>query len=255
MRKGAWAMVAMRAYSRKSFFCIFLLGVVLLAAVLGSVFYAHQLFAKALAQNVTPEMPASELIGQIDLLHSHYIVYAAAGLAAGFIVIGLILWFCLRRIAARSLASEAGTKTGTAPKKLSAEEGRIEQRRQQRLFLHLLAMLQREGRLVDFLNEDLEQYEDDQIGAAVRGIHENCKRTITKNLALQPIIDHLEGEETEVAEGFDPHAVKLTGNVSGRPPFVGILRHRGWRTDKIELPTLSDVSDAGIIAPAEVEIL
>ena len=248
-------MVAMRAYSRRSFFCIFLLGIVLLATVLGGVFYAHQLFTKALAQSVTPEMPASDLIGQIDLLHNHYIIFAAAGLAAGFIVVGLILWLCLRRIAARSLASDGGTKTREATRKISAEERQVQQRQQQRLFLHLLAMLQREGRLVDFLNEDLEQYEDDQIGAAVRGIHENCKRTLTKNLGLHPIIEHLEGEETEVAEGFDPHAIKLTGNVSGRPPFVGILRHRGWRTDKIELPTLSDVSDAGIIAPAEVEIL
>lgn len=248
-------MAAMKAYSRRSFFCIFLLGIVLLAAVLGGVFYAHQLFTTALAQSVTPEMPASDLIGQIDLLHTNYILYAAAGLAAGFIIVGVILWLCLRRIAARSLVSDAGTKTSEKTKKLSAEERQVQQRRQQRLFLHLLAMLQREGRLVDFLNENLEQYEDDQIGAAVRGIHENCKRTITKNLNLQPIIDHLEGEETEVAEGFDPHAVKLTGNVTGRPPFIGILRHRGWRTDKIELPTLSDVSDAGIIAPAEVEIL
>lgn len=248
-------MVAMKAYSRRSFFCIFLLGIVLLAAVLGGVFYAHQLFTKALAQSVTPEMAASDLLGQIDLLHTHYMVYAASGLAAGFIIMGLILWLCLRRIASRSLTSDVGTKPSEAPTKLSAEQRQVQQRKQQRLFLHLLAMLQREGRLVDFFNEDLEQYDDDQIGAAVRGIHENCKRTITKNLNLKPVIDHPEGEETEVAEGFDPHAIKLTGNVSGRPPFVGILRHRGWRTDKIELPTLSDVSDAGIIAPAEVEIL
>lgn len=248
-------MTAMKAYSRRSFFCILLLGIVLLAAVLGGIFYVHHLFTKALVQNVTPGMPATDLLGQIEMLHSHYIIYAAAGLAAGFLVIGLILWFWLRRIASRSLAADAGTKSKAVSKKTSAEEREAGQRRQQRLFLHLLAMLQREGRLVDFFNEDLEQYEDEQIGAAVRGIHENCKRTITKNLNLKPVIDHLEGEETEVAEGFDPNAIKLTGNVSGRPPFVGILRHRGWRTDKIELPTLSDVPDAGIIAPAEVEIL
>ncbi|MBW2249010.1 MAG: DUF2760 domain-containing protein [Deltaproteobacteria bacterium] len=55
--------------------------------------------------------------------------------------------------------------------------------------------------------------------------------------------------------GFDPDAIKLTGNVTGEPPFTGVLRHKGWRTRKLELPALSGGQDARIIAPAEVEIL
>jgi len=115
-------------------------------------------------------------------------------------------------------------------------------------------VLQRQGRLVDFLSEDLDVYEDEQIGAAVRGIHENCKKVISKSLTLEAVISGSEGEEVTVDEGFDPGAIKLTGNVTGQPPFKGILRHKGWRTKKLELPVLSDAQDAAIIAPAEVEI-
>ena len=40
--------------------------------------------------------------------------------------------------------------------------------------VQILAALQREGRLIDFLEEDLSAYEDAQIGAAVRNIHQGC---------------------------------------------------------------------------------
>src|SRR5262249_27976756 len=44
--------------------------------------------------------------------------------------------------------------------------------------VQLLALLQRDGRLVDFLREDVGAYSDAQIGAAVREVHANCRRTI-----------------------------------------------------------------------------
>jgi len=138
---------------------------------------------------------------------------------------------------------------------VSAAEREAQEQNQQRLFLHLLSVLQREGRLVDFFSEDLNLYEDAQIGGAVRAIHENCKKVVSKSLTLEAVIDRSEGEEIRVEPGFDPDAIKLTGNVTGEPPFTGILRHKGWRTRKLELPALSGVQDARIIAPAEVEIL
>jgi len=172
-------------------------------------------------------------------------------------VFGLILWGGLRRIAVNSFKKSAKP----VPKKhvpvsaASAAEREAQQYTQQRLFLHLLSVLQREGRLVDFFSEDLNLYEDAQIGGAVRAIHENCKKAVNKSLALEAVIDRSEGEEIRVEPGFDPDAIKLTGNVTGDPPFTGILRHKGWRTRKLELPALSGVQDARIIAPAEVEIL
>jgi len=57
----------------------------------------------------------------------------------------------------------------------------------------------------------------------------------------------------EVASGFDPSAVRLTGNVHGQPPFRGVLQHGGWRATHVSLPKTAGV-DAAVLAPAEVEI-
>ena len=97
-------------------------------------------------------------------------------------------------------------------------------------------------------------YEDDQIGAAVRSIHEGCKKALQKYITLNAVIDQNEGETVTVPADFNPGAVKLTGNIAGEPPFKGILRHRGWRVSALELPRLSVGEETKIIAPAEVEI-
>jgi len=107
-----------------------------------------------------------------------------------------------------------------------------------RLFLHLLSALQKDGRLVDFFSEDLSLYEDSQIGVAVRNIHESCKKVLDKYLEPVAVIDKAEGDEITIPENFDPGAIKLTGNVTGEPPFRGILRHKGWQAKKIDMPTL-----------------
>jgi hypothetical protein len=120
--------------------------------------------------------------------------------------------------------------------------------------LHLLTVLQREGRLVDFFQEALDRYADDQIGAAVRTIHGNCRKVLSKRLALEPVVGVDEGQTMTVEVGFDPDAIKLTGRVTGEPPFTGVVRHRGWRVRKLNLPDLTAVNDPSIVAPAEVEI-
>ncbi len=127
--------------------------------------------------------------------------------------------------------------------------------RQHRYYLYLLSVLQREGRLLDFLTEDLSPYDDAQIGAAVRSIHENCKKCLEKNISLQSVIEKNEGEPLTVPPDFDSSAIKLTGNVTGDPPFSGTLRHRGWKAGKLDLPVLTGSGDPRVIAPAEVEIM
>jgi len=118
----------------------------------------------------------------------------------------------------------------------------------------LLALLQREGRLVDFLREDIAAYPDAQVGAAVRAIHASCRKVLDEHLALEPVRSEEEGARVLVERDFDASAVRLTGNVSGKPPFRGILRHRGWRTRRVELPADPLGQDPSIVAPAEVEI-
>jgi hypothetical protein len=120
--------------------------------------------------------------------------------------------------------------------------------------IQLLALLQRDGRLVDFLMEDLATYSDAQIGAAVRDVHAACRDALTRYVALEPILSGKEGEPTSVATDVDPAAVRLVGNVTGQPPFPGTLLHRGWRATRIALPPLSAVAGRRIVAQAEVEV-
>jgi len=120
--------------------------------------------------------------------------------------------------------------------------------------LAFLGLLQREGRLVDFLQESIDDYDDADIGAAVRDIHRGCRKAITEHITLEPIMPGGEDEKVTVKAGFDPGEVRLAGEVAGDPPFEGVLRHHGWRATKAELPVLSDNVDRRIIAPAEVEI-
>lgn len=119
----------------------------------------------------------------------------------------------------------------------------------------LLATLQREARLIDFLREDLTGYDDSQIGAAVREIHRDCGQTLDRLFEIRPIVDSPEGDPCEVPAGGLEGNFRLTGNVAGSPPFRGTLRHRGWRVAKVDVPTWTGPESASqVLAPAEVEI-
>jgi len=119
--------------------------------------------------------------------------------------------------------------------------------------LQLLAILQRDSRLLDFLMEDIASFEDDQIGAAVRSLDDQARDSLARYLSLQPVIDGVEGAYTRPAT-TDPAAVKFIGNVPATKPEGGTLRHKGWRCAKVDLPALNSKQDATIIAPAEIEI-
>jgi hypothetical protein len=120
--------------------------------------------------------------------------------------------------------------------------------------LRLLALLQREGRLLDFLLEDIQTYPDPQIGAAVRDIHRQAQAALKEHLVLEPVLPQSEGESVEVAVGFDPSAIRLTGNVTGQPPFKGTLQHHGWRVKELKLAAPPEGQDEFVLMPAEVEL-
>jgi hypothetical protein len=119
--------------------------------------------------------------------------------------------------------------------------------------LQILGILQRDSRLVDFLMEDITGYSDDQVGAAVRELHDQCRDSVARYVTLQPVIDGVEGTFAK-APSNDPNVIKFVGNVPAKPPTGGTLRHKGWRAAKIDLPALPTKQDATIIAPAEIEI-
>jgi hypothetical protein len=120
--------------------------------------------------------------------------------------------------------------------------------------VQLLAILQREGRLLDFLQEEIDSYSDAQIGAAVRDIHRGCKKALAEHLPLEPVLSQPENAQVRVDEGFDPSRIRLTGNVMGEPPYTGTLRHHGWRIARATLPASLAATDPTVVAPAEVEL-
>jgi hypothetical protein len=150
--------------------------------------------------------------------------------------------------AAGGSASPGGLARGTAIRGNEAAELRSEGA------LGLLGLLQREGRLVDFLRETLDQHADAAIGAAVRDIHRGCKKVLDEHLRLEPVMPGREEGPVVVPRGFDPTEVRLIGKTGGDPPFRGTLVHHGWRAVDVKLPTLSEGVDRRVLAPAEVRL-
>ena len=121
--------------------------------------------------------------------------------------------------------------------------------------LTLLATLQREARLIDFLMEDLAGYDDAQISAAARDVHRACAAVLERMFALRPLRYQEEGAHVEIVAGYDPVQLTLTGNVTGQLPLRGTLVHHGWQAMQCELPTWSGQEEsARVIAPAEIEV-
>jgi hypothetical protein len=205
----------------------------------------------------------SQLLGETE----QYLAFVIFGLG---LIVTLVLWLILQYQGRRLLfhaehevnATSPAPVTGAAehvpvpgpPRELPAEAPPLLQASPQPA-VQMLAILQREGRLVDFLKEDLRPYSDDQIGAAVRSIHQGCQAALLEHVDLKPIFEDTEGAEVTVPPNFDPRAIRLTGNVSGVPPFKGTLRHHGWRVMRLDLPQVTAPQQKDwILAPAEVEI-
>ncbi len=120
--------------------------------------------------------------------------------------------------------------------------------------LQLLALLQRDARLIDFTQEDLSGYSDADIGGAARVVHEGCSKVLREHFSLAPVRTEAEGSRLTLPPGFDARAVRLTGHVVGQAPFSGQLSHRGWRATEVRLPQLAEGHDVTVLAQAEVEL-
>jgi hypothetical protein len=120
--------------------------------------------------------------------------------------------------------------------------------------LTLLAALQREGRLVDFLQQEVTGFSDADVAAAARVVHAGCRRVLQQGLDLEPAVREPEGSSMSVPAGFDAQRIRLTGNVAGQPPFRGTLRHPGWVVRGIRFPAVSEALDPRVLAAAEVEL-
>jgi len=164
--------------------------------------------------------------------------YAIGGVAG--VLVGLVLGFLAFK--GKGTAAPAAPAKPSGPSKPSAEP------------LRLLAALQQEARLVDFLMEDISAAGDAQVGQAVRDIHAKARAVLTQHLDLGPVLKQSEGEPATVERGFDPSAVRVLGNVTGEPPFTGSVQHPGWRVTAIRLSPPPAGQDGFVLQPAEVQI-
>jgi hypothetical protein len=120
--------------------------------------------------------------------------------------------------------------------------------------LQLLGLLQREGRLLDFLMEPITDVSDADIGAAARVVHAGCRKVVTERFDVVPIRTEDEGATLTLEPGYDAQRNRVTGNVTGEAPYSGRLAHHGWESRSATLPTLLDTHDPRVLAPAEVEL-
>lgn len=124
----------------------------------------------------------------------------------------------------------------------------------ERAALQLLSLLQREGRFIDFIQQDVSAFADAEVGAAARVVHEGCRKALGGLGRVAPIRAEAEGSRVELETSFDAKSVKLVGDVQGTGPYRGVLRHKGWRAATLTLPELVGDHDPHVLAPAEVEL-
>ncbi len=214
---------------------------VAIVLIAGALAAGNLLFLAHALRESTPGRPPTFLARELSRAydqHPQTVGYLAfAPLVAGIIV---ALLMRVRGAQAEAARGAAAAQPAPAPPFASA--------------LQLLGLLQQEGRLIDFLEEDIDAYSDAQVGAAVRSIHAGCRKALHDRMHIERIYTQDDGATIEVPAGFAPGTVRLTGNVRGQPPFRGTLQHGGWRASRVVLPDPPPGHDPAILAPAEVEI-
>jgi len=247
-------------YSKRSFGIITIFVLLISFCINMGLYFGTEWFFLNFSNDLKSELAAENIswvVKNLELISNHFYLWVVPAVTGILLICGWVFWLILKSSLSKSF-NEIQDRLDQMPSKGKSKKDfvdqKIEQDRKRRLFLYSLSVLQRDGRLLDFFDEDLSLYEDEQIGAAVRSIQEDCKKTIKKYIDPKPVVDNEEGETIRIEPGFDIDSIKLVGNVSGEPPFEGVLRHRGWKAGKKEIPKLSDIRDTAIIIPAEVEI-
>ena len=158
------------------------------------------------------------------------------------------------RLALGLLAPSSPPPPGQEPVHPERSRGTLTLEQRHGAALFLLGLFQREGRLLDFLKEDIATFTDAEVGGAARLVHSGCARVLGQYLPIAPVVTQAEGASMEIAPGFDANRFRLTGNVTGTGPWKGSLKHHGWVAATISLPDVPTTVDVKVIAPAEVEL-
>jgi hypothetical protein len=162
---------------------------------------------------------------------------------------------CFGRVVANpEFARRAAELLHPASAQAKPRAAELRPERQHASGLAVLSLLQREGRLIDFLQEDVTAFSDAEVGAAARVVHSGCKRVFKEHFTVEPILKESEGSAIQIPAGFDAQRIRVTGNVAGQPPFRGTLKHHGWEVTEVRMPAVSEALDPRVLVAAEVEL-
>jgi Domain of unknown function (DUF2760) len=82
--------------------------------------------------------------------------------------------------------------------------------------------------------DDITTYDDAQVGAAARFVHQGCKAALKEHFSIRPIREESEGSSVAIPAGYAADEYRLIGKISGPGAFLGTLLHHGWKTDSGE---------------------
>jgi len=180
----------------------------------------------------------------IPAMSAYTFPIAVLALALAIIVLALCFFGAPREAPAPAAAPVAAQPPPPAANQAEAE------------VVAFVSLLQEKGRLVDFLMEDVTPYDDKQVGAAARVVHQGCREVLNDSFKITPISQAEEGSRITVPAAYAADEYRLLGKISGDPPFTGTLLHKGWKTESVKLPRIlrSDEKHLPSIAPAQVEL-
>ncbi len=196
-----------------------------------------------LAAIAVPVLIALTLVPAAAAYHQ-YLTFAALAVA---VVLLLATLTGGAKVEPKAVVAEAAKPAPLPPVAANQAEAEV---------VAFLATLQEKGRLVDFLMDDIAAYDNAQVGAAARVVHQGCQAALREHFAIRPIRDENEGTGVTVAAGYPADEYRLVGKIGGEAPFTGTLVHRGWKTESVKLPRIVRAGGDRLptIAPAEVEL-
>jgi hypothetical protein len=183
----------------------------------------------------------------------HILSIAEAVVIVSLLVLALV-FITVRSKTANDSAEANKTTPAPAPAPLPVQPPPPVENQAESEIVAFLALLQEKGRLVDFLMEDVAAYEDAEVGAAARVIHQGCKQVLQEYFKISPISDAQEGTQITLPVGYATDQYRVVGKLAGEPPFTGTLLHKGWKTESVKLPRIVSPGQLPSIAAAEVEL-
>jgi len=193
--------------------------------------------------------------GLVLALNASAIFYPDPNLNAGIEVSSALLGLVVLFFAAKASTQQGAPAVESAPMPPCAPPPPPP--RAEAEIVAFLALLQEQGRLVDFVKEDVAGASDQQLGVAARVVHAGCRKVLEEYFEIAAIHTGNEGDNVVLASGYDAAAHRLLGAVPENPPYTGKLIHPGWVARSVKLPRVTGTTDQRpwpVLAPAEVEL-